>query len=184
MLLAGFLWMIFRLLAGPERVGLPVLPHHAQSARRLAGGRLWTVGYTLRWFIGLAFLVLGLHYFGNQASFDAEKIMPLVLQKLPVGMQGVFLAVLLAALMSTLSAMINVTSSVVLNDFLKRYFARQLHREAVGALGQLASAGRHRAGLRPQPAFQGRGLRVGDDDLRGGDHDPGAGHLPLALVAV
>jgi hypothetical protein len=56
-------------------------------------------------------------------------------------MQGVFLAVLLAALMSTLSAMINVTSSVVLNDFLKRYFARNRTEKQLVLWGQLASVG-------------------------------------------
>jgi Na+/proline symporter len=67
--------------------------------------------------------------------------MPLVLTRLPVGMQGLFLAVLLAALMSTLSAMINVTSSVVLNDFLKRYFARNRSETQLVHWGQLASLG-------------------------------------------
>ncbi|MBN1540546.1 hypothetical protein JW992_00240, partial [candidate division KSB1 bacterium] len=72
-------------------------------------------------------------------GFDAEKIMPLVLYHLPVGLRGMFLAVLLAALMSTLDAMINVTSSVVVNDFLKRYFTRQLGQKKLVRLGQIAS---------------------------------------------
>jgi Na+/proline symporter len=95
----------------------------------------------LRWFLGLSFLVLGICYLGNQQRFDAEKVMPLVLTRLPIGMQGLFLAVLLAALMSTLSAMINVTSSVVLNDFLKRYFARNRTEKQLVRWGQLASLG-------------------------------------------
>ncbi len=65
--------------------------------------------------------------------------MPFVLKKLPVGMQGLFMAVLLAALMSTLSAMINVTSSVATNDFLKRYFATKLKPKQVVRYCQLAS---------------------------------------------
>jgi SSS family solute:Na+ symporter len=138
---SGFVWMIFRLLAGPNVWDFQFfLTTRSPRDASLAAG-LWTVGYTLRWFIGLAFLVLGLHYFGNQTNFDAEKIMPLVLKKLPIGMQGVFLAVLLAALMSTLSAMINVTSSVVLNDFLKRYFARNRTEKQLVLWGQLASVG-------------------------------------------
>ena len=140
-LLSGFIWMVFRLLAGPNVWDFQFfLTTRSPRDASLAAG-LWTVGYTLRWFLGLAFLVLGLHYFGNQANFDAEKVMPLVLKKLPVGMQGVFLAVLLAALMSTLSAMINVTSSVVLNDFLKRYFARGRPEKQLVRWGQFASAG-------------------------------------------
>ena len=140
-LLAGFFWLIFRVLAGPNVWDFQffLTTRSARDASLAAG--LWTVGYTLRWFIGIAFLVLGLCYLGNQQQFDAEKVMPLVLTRLPIGMQGIFLAVLLAALMSTLSAMINVTSSVVLNDFLKRYFARNRSEKQLVRLGQLASLG-------------------------------------------
>ena len=140
-LLAGFLWMIFRLLAGPNVWDFQFfLSARSPRDAALAAG-LWTVGYTLRWFIGLAFLVLGIRLLGPQAGFDAEKIMPQVLQHLPVGLRGVFMAVLLAALMSTLSAMINVTSSVVLNDFLKRYLARRFTEKQLVRLGQVASLG-------------------------------------------
>ncbi len=140
-LLAGTLWLIFRVLAGPNVWDFQffLTTRSARDASLAAG--LWTVGYTLRWFIGVAFLVLGLHYFSNQTQFDAEKIMPLVLQKLPHGMQGIFLAVLLAALMSTLSAMINVTSSVLLNDFLKRYLAHRRSEAHLVRWGQLAALG-------------------------------------------
>jgi Na+/proline symporter len=140
-LLAGFLWMIFRLLAGPNVWDFQFfLTTRSPRDASLAAG-LWTVGYTLRWFIALAFVVLGCRLLGAQAGFDAEKIMPLVLQHLPVGLRGIFMAVLLAALMSTLSAMINVTSSVVLNDFLKRYGARRFTEHQLVRLGQVASLG-------------------------------------------
>jgi SSS family solute:Na+ symporter len=43
--------------------------------------------------------------------------------------------------MSTLSAMINVTSSVVTNDFLARYWAKNKTPKQLVRLGQLASAG-------------------------------------------
>jgi Na+/proline symporter len=138
-LISGFIWMVFRLLAGPNVWDFQFfLTTRTPRDAALAAG-LWTVGYTLRWFIGLAFMVLGLHYFRSQAQFDAEKTMPLVLQRLPVGLQGVFLAVMLAALMSTLSAMINVTSSVVLNDFLKRYATGNRSETELVRWGQIAS---------------------------------------------
>ncbi len=101
---------------------------------------MWTVGYTLRWVLGV--LVHGPGHLlprATQAGFDAEKIMPLVLLKMPVGLRGLFMAVLLAALMSTISAMINVTSSVVINDFVKRYFAKDLSQKKLVRLGQIAS---------------------------------------------
>lgn len=138
-LIAGFSWLIFRVLAGPNVWDFQFFLT-ARSARdaALAGG-VWTVGYTLRWILGCAFLVSGIFYLGDSAAFDAEKIMPLVLNRLPIGMRGLFMAVLLAALMSTLDAMINVTSSVVVNDFLKRYFAKNLSQHKLVRLGQIAS---------------------------------------------
>ncbi len=138
-MLAGFAWLIFRVLAGPNVWDFQFfLTTRSPRDASLAAG-MWTVGYTLRWIIGCAFLVLGIYYLGAEAGFDAEKIMPLVLIKLPVGLRGLFLAILLAALMSTLSAMVNVTSSVVTNDFLKRYFTKNLSQKKLVRLGQLAS---------------------------------------------
>lgn len=138
-LLAGFLWMVFRVLAGPNVWDFQFfLTTRSPRDAALAGG-MWTVGYTLRWIIGCAFLCLGMVYLGGQAWFDAERIMPLVLLKLPVGVRGLFMAVLLAALMSTISAMINVTSSVVTNDFIRRYARREFSQRQVVRIGQAAS---------------------------------------------
>jgi Na+/proline symporter len=138
-LLGGFSWLIFRVLAGPNVWDFQFfLTARSTRDAALAGG-MWTVGYTLRWIIGCAFLVLGILYLGSQAGFDAEKIMPLVLTNLPIGIRGMFMAVLLAALMSTLDAMINVTSSVVVNDFLKRYFAKNFSQKQLVRAGQIAS---------------------------------------------
>jgi Na+/proline symporter len=138
-LAAGFGWMVFRVLAGPNVWDFQFfLTTRTPRDAQLAGG-MWTVGYTLRWILGSAFMVLGILYLGSEAGFDAEKIMPLVLQKFPIGLRGVFMAILLAALMSTISAMINVTSSVVINDFIKRYFAKNLSQKKLVRLGQLAS---------------------------------------------
>ena len=139
LMMAGAFWVIFRVLAGPNVWDFQFfLTTRSPRDAQLAGG-MWTVGYTLRWIVGCSFLVLGIAYLGGQAGFDAEKIMPLVLKRLPVGLQGLFMAVLLAALMSTISAMINVTSSVVINDFVKRYFGRNLTQKRLVRLGQLAS---------------------------------------------
>ena len=138
-LMAGFYWLIFRVLAGPNVWDFQFfLTTRSPRDASLAGG-LWTVGYTLRWIIGCAFMVLGILYLGSEAGFDAEKIMPLVLKKLPLGMRGLFMAVLLAALMSTISAMVNVTSSVVTNDFIRRYVRRPFTQKQLVRLGQLAS---------------------------------------------
>lgn len=139
MLLAGFSWLIFRVLAGPNVWDFQFFLSAKSPRDASLAAATWTVGYTLRWVIACAFLVLGIEWLGSTAGFDAEKIMPLVLKKLPVGMQGIFMAVLLAALMSTLSAMINVTSSVITNDFLGRYLAKNYSKKKLVRLGQLAS---------------------------------------------
>ena len=138
-MVAGFSWMVFRLLAGPNVWDFQFFLSARSSRDASLAGGMWTVGYTARWIMGCAFLVLGLYFLGTQAGFDAEKIMPLVILKLPVGVRGLFIAVLLAALMSTLDAMINVTSSVIVNDFLKRYFIKNLTQKQLVRLGQLAS---------------------------------------------
>ena len=69
-------------------------------------------------------MVLGLTLLSHEPGFDAERIMPMVINRIPVGVKGYFIAILLAALISMLNAMVNVTSSVVLNDFLKIYFLK------------------------------------------------------------
>ncbi len=139
LLFIGFGWMIFRVLAGPNVWDFQFfLSARSPRDAAMAGG-MWTVGYTLRWFLGVAFLVLGVYYLGSTTGFDAEKIMPMVLTNLPVGISGLFMAVLLAALMSTLDAMINVTSNVVVNDFIKRYFFKKLGEKRIIRIGQLAS---------------------------------------------
>jgi Na+/proline symporter len=135
----GFLWMIFRMLAGPNVWDFQFfLTARSPRDAAMAGG-MWTVGYSVRWVIACAFLLLGIFNFNAEATFDAEKIMPMVLSSLPVGLRGLFIAVLLAALMSTLDAMINVSSSVVTNDFLKRYYVRKVTEKQLVRIGQIAS---------------------------------------------
>jgi len=138
-LLAGLSWVIFRVLAGPNVWDFQFFLTTRTTRDAAMAGGMWTVSYTLRWILGCAFMILGIQFLGSQAGFDAEKIMPLVLTKLPIGMRGLFIAVLLAALMSTLSAMVNVTSSVMINDFLKRYFTKNLSQKNLVRSGQLAS---------------------------------------------
>ena len=184
MLLAGFGWLIFRVLAGPNVWDFQffLTTKSARDASLAAG--TWTVGYTLRWIIACAFLMLGIYYLDTQAGFDAEKIMPMVLKRLPVGLQGIFMAVLLAALMSTLSAMINVTSSVVTNDFLAPILGKEPHAKTTRA-PRSACFGRcnhHRICV--QFIFHEHRVRMGNDDFCGGNDDPGSGDLQVALVAV
>ena len=140
LMIASCLWLLFRLLAGPLGWDFTFfLTTRSVRDASLAAGA-WTVGHTVRWLIAGSFLCYGVHYLGTTTSFDAERIMPLVVKNLPVAVSGLFMAVLLAALMSTLSAIINVTSNVVLNDFLKRYFAKNLPEQSLVRLGMVASS--------------------------------------------
>ena len=135
----GFFWMIFRILAGPNVWDFQFfLTARSTRDAALAGG-MWTFGYSIRWVLACAFLMLGIFNCNTEGSFDAEKIMPMVLSSLPIGLRGLFIAVLLAALMSTLDAMINVSSSVVTNDFLKRYFVKNFTEKQLVTMGQFSS---------------------------------------------
>jgi Na+/proline symporter len=137
---ASLLWLLFKLLAGPLGWDFQffLTTKSARDASLAAG--MWTLGHTVRWLVAGSFLSFGVYYLGTEATFDAEKIMPLVVKNLPLGVSGLFMAVLLAALMSTLSAIINVTSNVVLNDFLRRFFAKNMAEQSLVRLGMVASS--------------------------------------------
>jgi solute:Na+ symporter, SSS family len=139
MMLFGFTWLIFRVLAGPNVWDFQFFLTARSSRDAAMAGAMWTVGYNLRWIIAIAFVVLGLAIFTQNPGFDAEKVMPMVIKQFPVGVKGFFIAILLAALISMLNAMVNVTSSVVLNDFLKIYFLKNSSEKRLVRFGQLAS---------------------------------------------
>jgi len=139
LMIASILWMAFKLLAGPLGWDFTFFLSTKNSREASLAAGAWTLGHTVRWLIVGSFLCFGIHFLGPSATFDAERIMPLVVKNLPIGVAGLFMAVLLAALMSTLSAIINVTSNVVLNDFLKRYFAKNLSEQSLVRLGMAVS---------------------------------------------
>lgn len=140
LMIASILWLFFKLLAGPLGWDFTFFLTTKSAREASLSAFAWTLGHTVRWLIVGSFLCFGVHYLGSAANFDAERIMPLVVRNMPVGIAGLFMAVLLAALMSTLSAIINVTSSVVLNDFLKRYFAKNMSEQSLVRLGMVASS--------------------------------------------
>ncbi len=133
-------WLVVRVLAGPNVWEFQFfLTAKSPRDAQLAAG-LWTFGYTFRWILGIAFLVLGMHQFAGQPDgFDSERILPEVVASLDVGVRGAFVALLLAALMSTLDAMVNVTSAVVVHDLLERTIARGADQRTLVRHGQVAS---------------------------------------------
>ena len=139
LLIGGAVWLVARVLAGPNVWDFQFFLS-AKSPRdaALAGG-VWTVGYTFRWLMAASLLAFGLAWFGKEGAFDSELIMPRVIAELPTGLRGILLAILLAAFMSTFDAMVNVTSSVAVNDFIKRYFAKGMSQKGLVRLGQVFS---------------------------------------------
>jgi solute:Na+ symporter, SSS family len=139
LLLAGICFGAFKMLAGPLTwdFNFFLSTKNARQASLAAG--VWTFAHIIRWFIILSFVILGAYYLGNQAGFDGEKIMPMVLTKLPIGLTGLFVAILLSALMSTISAIINITSNVIINDVLKRYFIKSYPEKKLVRIGMVVS---------------------------------------------
>lgn len=140
LLMAGAFWAVFRLLSGPNVWDFQffLTLRNARDASLSAG--MWVVGYTMRWVLACAFVLIGICYFAGAQNFDAERLLPQVLWRLPVGVRGAFIAVMLAALMSSISALINVTSSSVINDFVRRYIAKNSTEKQLVRIGQIASA--------------------------------------------
>ena len=141
-MLAGLSWCIFRLLAGPNVWDFQFFLSARSPRDASLGAGLWTVGHTFRWLMIFSLLLIGIPYIiGVDAStFDVERIMPLAMLRLPVGLKGLFIAVLLAALMSTMSGAINVISNIAVNDFLKRYFAKNCTEKGLVRCGQVVCA--------------------------------------------
>ncbi|HQK94114.1 MAG TPA: substrate-binding domain-containing protein, partial [Armatimonadota bacterium] len=87
------------------------------------------------------YVVIGISTLGLDGSnFDAELLLPRVLKDLPIGLKGLFIAIMLAALMSTVSAMVNLLSAVVINDFVRRYIAKNSTEKELVRVGQLVTA--------------------------------------------
>lgn len=137
---ASLLWLVYKLLLGPFGWDFAFFLTTKSPREASLSAGMWTLGHTVRWLVAGSFLTFGVYYLGTGASFDAEKIMPLVVKSMPAGIAGLVMAVLLAALMSTLSAIINVSSNVVLNDFLKRFIARKMSETSLVHLGMIVSS--------------------------------------------
>ncbi|MGV3766368.1 MAG: sodium:solute symporter family protein [Chitinophagaceae bacterium] len=120
---------IFASLAGPvpsydmQRVLSTRKPSDAAKMSALT----IAVMYIPRYLMVAAFAVLGIVYLGPElkamgANIDFEKVLPLAIAKfVPVGLQGLLLAGLLAAFMGTFSAFVNSAPAYVVNDIYKKY---------------------------------------------------------------
>ncbi len=97
----------------------------AKDERHARGGTLWyiVVHYAFRpwpWILaGLAALVLEPRFAGlpPTAGFDAESAYPWMFRFLPTGMLGLVIASFFAAYMSTITSLLNLSASYLVNDF-------------------------------------------------------------------
>ena len=145
LLMIGFSWMIFRILAGPNVWDFTFfLTARSPRDASMAAG-LWTAAFSLRWIVSFGFLILGLVALNVVPGqhIDAENIMPQVLNStiFPTGLKGIVLAILLASSMAILNAMVNVTSSVIVNDIFRIYVFKNAPEKRLVRMGQLASIG-------------------------------------------
>jgi Na+/proline symporter len=98
-----------------------------------------------RFLLIAAIAVLGLQFFSADlaamgAKVDFEIILPaVVLKYLPVGCQGLILAALLAAFMSTFVSTVNSGAAYVVNDLYKRYLNPQAPARRLVLLGYVTS---------------------------------------------
>ena len=68
---------------------------------------------------------------------DGDQAFPeLISHLLPVGLKGLFLAAFLAALMSSIDSYLNSASTIVTNDFYKRFFRRDATDESLLKIGR------------------------------------------------
>jgi SSS family solute:Na+ symporter len=80
-----------------------------------------------RYLMVVGITVLGLVAFQDLTAvvsggkFDAEKVLPTVIARLPAGLTGFVLAGLLAAFMSTFTATVNAGASYIVNDLYKKH---------------------------------------------------------------
>ena len=122
-LYVGVLWSFHGAQAGygVQRLMAAKNERHAMlsliSAAFLEHGLLFWLWIT----IGLGSLVILGVGFDDQAAYPEMAV-----QLLPVGLRGVFIASMLAALMSTVDTHLNFGSSYIVNDLYKRF----LHRDA------------------------------------------------------
>jgi solute:Na+ symporter, SSS family len=120
---------VFASIAGPvpsydmQRV---LSTRKPSDAARMSFLTIWVM-YIPRYLMVAGFTVLALVYLTPEiskmgATMDFEKILPLAIYNfVPMGLQGVLLAGLLAAFMGTFSAFVNAAPAYVVNDIYKKY---------------------------------------------------------------
>ncbi|HIJ52194.1 MAG TPA: hypothetical protein HPP66_03450 [Planctomycetes bacterium] len=93
----------------------------ARDARDAAKvGAAWSFFLIVRWAMAVGIVILALAWAAGVK--DTEKIMPIVLLRLPEGFRGIVIAGLLAAFMSTFSSTVNSGASFIVRDIWQPYF--------------------------------------------------------------
>ncbi len=94
-------------------------------------------------FLGSLLFLLRHQNPGNLPSeLPMDQIFPyFIAHHLPSGVSGLLIAAVLAAAMSTLSAVLNSLATVTMNDFLKKYWTKDLSEARYTILARFATAG-------------------------------------------
>ena len=82
-------------------------------------GALWGVIHTVRWPMAMALAVMGIVMLTGK--YDSEKVLPLVIHMLPVGVRGFVIAALLSGFLATFNSTVNGGASYVVKDIYNKY---------------------------------------------------------------
>jgi len=82
-------------------------------------GALWGVIHTVRWPMAMALAAMGIVMLTGR--HDSEKVLPLVISMLPVGLRGFIIAALLSGFLATFNSTVNGGASYVVKDIYNKY---------------------------------------------------------------
>ena len=85
--------------------------------------------------------VIGFYYFGDSLYNNQDMIYPELIKKvLPVGLVGIFAAIVLGAVLSTFNSVLNSAATIFSIDVYKRHFGKNASDKKLVRIGKLTSA--------------------------------------------
>jgi Na+/proline symporter len=148
---AIFFYLIKILLEGSGGAGGYMIQRYfAAKDDRDAGllSAFWIFLLSFRWLFIAAIAIMGISYFNNPensiaaSSVDPEAVLPIVIKKLiPVGIKGLLMAGLLAAVMSTFDSTVNAGAAYWVKDIYQAYINPNASEKTLLWHGRLSSVG-------------------------------------------
>ncbi|MFD2034969.1 solute:sodium symporter family transporter [Belliella marina] len=85
--------------------------------------------------------VIGFYYFGDSFMDDQDLVYPALVKKvLPVGLKGVFAAIVMGAVLSTFNSVLNSASTIFSIDIYKRIIQRSVSDKKLVRIGKVSAA--------------------------------------------